>query len=124
MIILDILFSILALLIGGIDEYKWFIQYSKLTKTRSVRGISKRMLIISFTSKSFVLLYALYSRNLTFVLLYLLGAIGSYLCLKTVYRLSYIENKSLLNFLKYSFYIKEDRNDSKQQQRRKRKHNR
>lgn len=105
MSIAQIIFGIVAILIGTADEYKYWFQYKKIKRTKKTGGVSRRMILISVFSKLFVLSYALVNRNLVFGLLYSVGAITSGMTLVILYRYSRIRKKTPLKFFKSAFHI-------------------
>lgn len=99
-----ILFSI-TLIIGTLDDFKWFIQYRKIKQTNKTQALSKRVLIISVFSKLWVFGYALFKQQYLYMFLYGVGAVGTWLVLMIVYKISRIKNKSPIKFFKRAFYF-------------------
>ena len=101
----EIILMILTLLIGTLDDFKWFIQYKKIQRTNKTQALSKRVLIISIFSKSWVFGYSLYKGQFLYTFLYGIGVIGTWMVLYTVYKISRLKNKSPIKFIKRAFHL-------------------
>ncbi len=101
-----LILGIMTLIFGFCDEMKYYWQFKKIQITRRTGGVSRRMLLTSVATKSFVLYYALYTKTYIFAVLYVIGLITSFMALKILYDYSKIRDKSVLNFVLKSFHIK------------------